>query len=191
MVTSRKPLLLLDMDGVITDFMYGAAKVFGVDHEWLMSSAPKGSYYLFQDVLKVDQEGFDTHPGFMEETFWTELPELPWAKELHTELQKRGDIRFVTKPMPHPACLSGKLKWLRKFTDNPKFVDMIPTHEKHLLARPDRILIDDCEKNCDLFYRENGQAILFPRHWNKDHKLEHKCLEHTLNKLDTIIDWWH
>ncbi len=151
--------ILLDMDGVVSDFTSMAAKLYSHTLEELLAKAKKGSYYVFDDALGIGQEEFDNTLAFTNENFWAELP------------------------MTSASCYSGKVKWLRKFTGDPKFKDIIFTDQKHLLARSDRLLIDDCADNCDSFWNCGGESILFPRFWNRNYSEEYRCAEYTYDKV--------
>jgi hypothetical protein len=47
---------------------------------------------------------------------------------------------------------------------------VIPTRHKRLLARTDRLLIDDSDANCTQFREKGGWAVLVPRVWNSLHE---------------------
>ena len=44
------------------------------------------------------------------------------------------------------------------------------TPQKHLLAGPNRILIDDNDRNIEAFRAAGGIGILFPQPWNANHE---------------------
>tara|TARA_B100000700_G_C14367978_1_gene544625 strand:+ start:90 stop:317 length:228 start_codon:yes stop_codon:yes gene_type:complete len=47
---------------------------------------------------------------------------------------------------------------------------MLGSH-KHLLAKPDVVLIDDSDEKCRKFIEAGGHAILLPQPWNANHGL--------------------
>ena len=109
--------ILLDMDGVLVDFISGACAAWGVSSE---------------DVLRYWQPGeWDiVHPlclalGFPEpisnnqfwarlegDSFWLGLEPLPWLDDL-LELVKgyTKDWHIVTSPSLCPTSYDGKVKW--------------------------------------------------------------------------------
>ena len=169
--------ILLDMDGVIADFVGGALDRFearldgrevvfcnGTRHPW-----PPGEYEV-NKVLGVDAYYFWerlNHPGF-----WSGLPAYLWLGELMEALQ--GHEVFVCS-MPTISggrrCLSEKLFWLQRHVPELANRYVFATH-KFLCARPDTLLIDDSDIQCHAFRLANGRACLFPQIWNAGHNLD-------------------
>ena len=80
------------------------------------------------------------------------------------------EIYFVTMPdYGNETCYYEKLTWLQEYLPwfEPKM--LIATESKHLLAKPNRILIDDSSKNLINFQKEGGISIGFGNHsWTRD-----------------------
>ena len=87
-------MILLDMDGVLTDFEGGVARLFDVQlpdpaerigqpvHELL--GVTKGQLWG-----RIDQAGL---------SFWQELEPLPWAQDLITLCRRSAELVICTSP---------------------------------------------------------------------------------------------
>lgn len=165
-MTYDKTVCLLDMDGVLFNFVQSTIDLLNKDlgchikHEDIKDwNIHKAFGLTAGDMWKrIDNEGPD---------FWANLELYPWAKELVSMLEHiLGDnIYFCSSPSMSPWCLLGKrqsiIKHFPKY--NTKFVF---TNHKQLLANKDTILIDDSLKNCAKFEDAGGVPILFGQPWN-------------------------
>lgn len=152
----------LDLDGVLTDFV-GA------------SLAHHGKQLRMKDVRWdfPSQIGFS---GTWASEFWDPLghdfwADLPWTGEgksllLGLEDLFKDNILILSSPCKTVGGVEGKVKWIkdnlpdysRKFFIGP---------QKHLLASPQHILIDDHDGNTDKFDAHGGRSVLVPRPWNR------------------------
>lgn len=84
----------------------------------------------------------------------------PWASELIAVCEEAGKLRICTAGDPMRA------RWLKRGTGYRKcyFVD-----DKHELAKPGRLLIDDADHHVEDFRDHGGEAILFPSIHNARH----------------------
>lgn len=151
--------ILIDMDGVLVDFVGGVENVLGKPktnayydiHKWYSMSANK-----FWKTI-------DTHE------FWANLEWYAHAKVFYHKilnLNDNKDVYICTSPTLNPECASGKISWMkREFGNN--FRNYIITPHKHLLANKTTVLIDDNDSNIEKFHVAGGRTILFPRPWNK------------------------
>jgi 5'(3')-deoxyribonucleotidase len=162
--------IFLDMDGVLCQMIECALLQLGVDSV----GANDGDYNIDNWTLK-GYTGWDYNNqkdkvlcNFIKnakEEFWENLYKYVWADELVDFCSKFGDVYFLSAPSNNPECYSGKLKWVRK--NYPKMAKrLILTEHKHLLAREDRILIDDKDDNILNFFACGGIGLIFPRSWN-------------------------
>jgi 5'(3')-deoxyribonucleotidase len=163
----KRPNILLDMDGVLSDFLKSALRLL-----------PKknGSFYTAQDYAQDYGKwwGSDKHYGYTvndvfkliekKENFWFDLDPFPWAKDLYKYLSSIGDVTIVTTPIEDPDCARQKLAWL-KYHLGITSKDVIIGGKKYLLAG-NGILIDDWSNNVDKFKEAGGKAILVPSNWN-------------------------
>lgn len=175
--------ILLDMDGVMCNFIGGCCKLFNVDEEKALKEWPRNQYDV-EPILKtttkelwkkVDREGKD---------FWARLNEYSWSKTLYSECLTRGDVYFITAPSNDPQSLAGKLEWMKKFTHNSSFRNYLVGSPKFLCANAKNILIDDNCRNCNSFSKASGYSILFPQPWNSAHMFKEDRLDYVLRAID-------
>ena len=155
-----KPTIFLDMDGVLCDFVTSAliANCSELKHdqitEWDMAKILGKTPDEFWQAMNRD-------------SFWFNLEPYDGLVLFYAAMRACGEVYFCTSPAKHYACASDKIAWLRKHlgaeaTDGRFFI----CKDKHLLAGPDRILVDDYDGNIDRWEVAGGIGVLFPRPWN-------------------------
>lgn len=176
--------VFLDMDGVLVNFVGGLHKSLGVPYSYEDYPYEKGEWNMLTDI-KINS--FTGIPATFEQcndccttNFWKHLEWMPDGMYIiHKILCKfhRNQIYLLTTPMPNLESASGKMMWVS---------DNLPLHlkhtiitqaPKHLLARPDTLLIDDKDQNIDEFREAGGQGILVPRPWNRDYGMARHTVE--------------
>ena len=111
----RKRLqFLLDMDGVLVDFVSGALEALNKKY--------KKSTTLEQYVREFGTWGISDYYGITEEEFWKTIEEVPyfwldlkpfpWYKNLYGYLSSIGDVTIVTAPSQSMNCIREKYSWL-------------------------------------------------------------------------------
>jgi 5'(3')-deoxyribonucleotidase len=153
-----KPIILLDMDGVVCDFVSAACVACGHPGHAVTGWDFNTDFGMTMTEFwaAIDAQGL---------TFWRDLKEYPGFWRMYRELVKQADVIFLTTPSQSPYCISGKLQWLQeRFGQD--FRDFSFTPRKELLAGPDRILIDDSDSNIATFAAHGGRTILWPQPWN-------------------------
>jgi len=171
--------ILLDMDGVLVDFVSGAMSAHGISMKEYGLRAKPGEWDLNEQVGMTEDQFWGPLQG---EWFWTGLKPYPWAKALYEACCVVGDVTIATTPSRDPGCLSGKLKWLHEFF-GVEFNDYMMGHEKSLMAKEGVLLIDDNDINCERFEDAGGDTILFPRTWNMLNRKADVAYEYTMGKL--------
>jgi len=148
--------ILLDMDGVLTDFAGAVCALFGQE--------PPGPAHRGKDLAaatgiragqmwpRIDDLGAK---------FWRELEPTPFANELVSLCRKAGEVVIATSPSNDPAATAGKIAWLQQRFGK-RFRDFVVSPRKELLAAPGRLLVDDTPKHVDAFRVAGGQAVLLP-----------------------------
>ena len=160
------------MDGVLTDFVSAALRVH--DQADVLDAWPRGERDI-PKVLGVSRGEFWRKIDAQGVEFWSQLERYPWLHALIDEVQKHAPWSILTAPSLAPHSSQGKIIWLRNEIPKVKgraFSDFLIGHQKHLLAQPGHILIDDAESNVDAFQRHGGKAILFPAIWNRNRQVE-------------------
>jgi len=151
-----KPIVYLDMDGVMADFFGGIEKLYGVDH-WkeLTSDRTKD--------LKAEVINRITGTNFFET-----LPKFPTADQLISMVKEftGGTFSICSSPLRGDNANSAKWKkvWISKNIEQPK--DIIITGRKESYAvdkktKQANILIDDRPINIDRWQGAGGFGILY------------------------------
>lgn len=100
---------------------------------------------------------------------WVKVPEsdfFPWLLDTCAQAVGRENVCIATSPTKDPDCLAGKLEWIHDHCPEWMHRQYAITPRKHLLARPDSLLIDDYSENIERFEAHGGHAITVPRPWN-------------------------
>lgn len=183
-------MIFLDVDGVLADFTSPLLRFFD-------SNVPDDDleWELWKSIGVTESEFVEAvaAPGF-----FRRLPVYEGAWEFFDRLREMAPVTFCTAVFPSETSFSDRFNWLvdNEFLAPGQRGGFVITAEKHLLASPDRILIDDCEENVNRFREAGGRAILFPRPWNswraKSDEWSEGCrqdhvIEQTLEALDELI----
>ena len=179
----KKQQILLDMDGVLSDFFSGALSVLNGDYNRKVTPkeyATKFGKWEIYDYYGISVEEFwnsinDTYG------FWLNLQPLPWAEKLYKDLSDIGDVTIVTSPTEDPYCAKEKLQWLNAQL-RVEAKNVFIGSRKYLMAG-NGILIDDYKKNVDDFKACGGEAILVPSNWNTVELGYEQVLNAILNRV--------
>ena len=149
-----KPIVYLDMDGVIADFLGGVERLYGVDH-WKQLTSDK-TKDLRQDVI-------DRIAGT---DFFAHLPKFSSADTLIEMIKKftSGQYSILTSPLRGDTENSGYYKkvWIGKNIVKPD--EIIVTGRKETYATKNgvpNILIDDRPINIEKWQSKGGYGILY------------------------------
>ncbi len=134
--------IFLDMDGVISDFDRHCTET---------------------GMRKVD--GTPNYNGMNTVEWYSNMAVFDGARKFYDNLQTRGHVRFLTAPIKFPECFSGKAEWILKFVPERGRMILgelmiVASKDKHLVAKPNRVLIDDSEKNIKEWIAAGGIGIL-------------------------------
>lgn len=163
--------VLLDMDGVIADFMGHLCKYHGRPSPYL---DPK-NYGIWdtETLWGITVEEFWAPIKEDSLHFWKTIPKTSEADFIVQEAVARfgtENVAILTAPSDDEGAVPGKRKWMEKYF--PQFKKrMIFGSAKEFMAAPYRTLIDDRDKNVEAFRNAGGNAILVPRLWNSKHGL--------------------
>lgn len=175
--------IFLDLDGVLVDFVSSALRLFDAED----IEIPEGNDNI-PEWLGISVNEFYKRIDAAGSAFWAEMEPYPWTEELIDYVSSIADWSILTSPTISPSCAKGKIAWLNKhLTRNgysPRNFFISP--QKHLLARPDRLLIDDMERNVKSFSEAGGLTITFPRPWNSQCDFTHSPLGYTKVQLEQI-----
>lgn len=161
--------ILLDMDGVIVNWVGGACRLFDVDQDEL--EANWGDQWGIHAALDITEAELWHRIDAAGIEFWSELEPLPWLNELWALCNKLGSTFILTSPSQSHQSPAGKVLWMNKhLADGDVFRDFLMGKHKDLCARPGSLLIDDRDSNCEKFVAAGGRAIVFPRVWNSNRR---------------------
>jgi 5'(3')-deoxyribonucleotidase len=172
--------ILLDMDGVLTDFVTAMCSHHKRSDPYL-DPANYGQFDMY-GPWDMDEEAFWS---VAELDFWKQLPVMPGAHELVAFLEQmfgQENICILSSPSKNLDCVHGKIWWLRKHFNAYRRSFLIGP-KKEFCAGPDRVLVDDYDRNYDKFVAAGGCAVLVPRLWNRNHHLADQWLDYTQNQL--------
>lgn len=176
--------VLLDMDGVLVDFLGGACRLHNKTYEGLPHDPDN----------QPEQKPWDIEPLFemtppelwdpMGREFWANLDPLPHAFEVVDILTKRfgeENICLLTSPVRTDGCIDGKMDWIRKHL--PQFKrQFLVGPAKQFAASAQHVLVDDHAKNIEAFKDAGGHVFMFPAPWN------HRYNEHALPALKRWVE---
>jgi 5'(3')-deoxyribonucleotidase len=166
MPRKEKMNIFIDMDGVLTDWVRGVCDLMGLDHASTLEKWPRGVVGMEKVLGMTEDELWEKIQE--RKHFWLDLKPMLGAKELWDFCNQAGDLYVLSSPSRDPKSASEKIEWLNAFTGEKKFRKYVFTKHKHLLAKPDAILIDDYDSNIDAFVKAGGKGILVPRQWNSN-----------------------
>lgn len=159
--------ILLDMDGVLSNFIGGVERLFDVDMSGLTTWNIRKALNALPEREPITAEQFwetiQSNPRF-----WADLEPYPWARDVvNWALEKtKGNMTIVTSPDMAVSTYSQKAYWVnRHFPSLMRKLFIGP--EKHLMAKPKHILIDDSDSNVEKFIKHGGIGVTFPQPWNE------------------------
>ena len=154
-----KPVVYLDMDGVLADFFGGVEKLYGVSH-WKQLTSDK-SKDLRQDVI-------DRITGT---NFFETLPKFPSADPLIAMIKKFTGGRFsiLTSPLrgDHDNSAKWKKVWINQNIEQPDETIVSGRKEKYATTKGTaNILVDDRPINIQKWQDKGGYGILYQANKN-------------------------
>lgn len=176
-------IVYCDMDGVLVNFRKGVHKAFNKPYNYATLS---NKWTFWNDWPDVTLEMVNSACDLL---FWANLE---WTEDgrdiLRTIWQtfNSKDIYLLTDPVIGHETETGKMAWVDAWL--PEYIKrtIITQAPKHLLAKPDTLLIDDKDENVDGFREAGGKALLVPRPWNRAHLQADRTVEVVKEFLEGI-----
>jgi hypothetical protein len=162
-----KPIVYLDMDGVLADFFGGVEKLYGVSH-WKELTADK--------TKDLKKEVIDRITGT---DFFATLPKFPTADGLIDMVKTftGGTFSINTSPLRGDHENSGKYKkvWISNNIETP--AEIVVTGRKETYAKDKasgtpNILIDDRPVNIQKWQAAGGYGILYQANRDQLNKVQ-------------------
>lgn len=160
--------ILLDMDGVLADFVTSACEA----HDYDPSQMPWDECgFHMEKGMGLTADEFWAPINDLGRGFWTDLRPYPWLNALLLAVadlasEYGASVHLCTSPSRIPECQAGKIDWIYQHLPKALHHGYVFTSHKHLLARPDAVLIDDGIHNVMPFGEAGGHTILFPQPYN-------------------------
>lgn len=179
-MSNKINLVLIDMDGVCTNFIFQCCKLFG--KEELYYKYPGGTD--LETALRVSSGDFWKKIDSEKEQFWSTMECHPYFNPIMEKLKEKNiKWLFCTKPSKCPYSASGKMMWMhQKFNKN--FRNFIITPQKWACANKNTLLIDDHAKNTKSFEDHGGHSLLVPA---LDNELGYINVQEVIDQLDIIL----
>lgn len=170
-VETPAALVLVDVHGVVADLVTGAEDLFdkridyaGYDYDFWRQWPDAPSTKKFWK--RINRAGED---------FWANLPCLAAGARLVAELKASGvEWAFCTAAVSQQGAYHGTVRFCQRWFGDCR---VIGTTEKHHLAGPNRLLIDDYTENVERFISAGGVGYVWPQPWN------------ARAVLDTLLDY--
>jgi len=175
--------VFLDVDGVLANFRKNIHDAFNKRYDYSLLS-PKWTFWDdWSDVT------FEMVNAVCTISFWQNLEWMHDGEDILEIIRGRFDLHqiyLLTVPMPNVGSATGRWSWIKEYL--PEFYKrtIITQAPKHLLARPDTLLIDDKDENVDGFREAGGKALLVPRPWNRAHLQANRTVEVVKEFLERI-----
>jgi hypothetical protein len=175
--------VLIDMDGVVADFVAGCMRLHQRDWPYHRRENLGDVGWGLEKLWGLTPQQF-WEP--MDYDFWANLPKTAEADGVMEMLIGKcgiGNLCFLTACSLNNGCVDGKRVWVQRcFPDVPILFSCRSFHPeatgpKQFLANDDSLLVDDYSVNCDDFVEDGGLAFLFPRSWNRRYPEEPRALE--------------
>ena len=170
-------MIILDMDGVLADFATAACRAHGRPHY----EVTKWDFFKDWDI---DWNEFWKVIHSLGNEFYHKIVQpYPWLDDVLNLVRRTDDFIIMSSPSDSAFGYAAKKIWADKYIgDTP----LIVGSQKDLLARKDRLLIDDYDGNIDAFRAATGCCLTFPQPWN--------CMsgqvERRLIYLEHRLEWW-
>ena len=162
--------IYLDLDDTLVDLQGPLFDLSGVSR----SRIPEIEVYKksLLDWSGLTREVFcenwaDAGPDFWEGLEWTDIGREIWEEANKTD----AEVIIVTalpadsNPRLREATAIGKMRWFDKVFHE-EFSAFAFCSEKHKLAGPNKLLIDDRTDFIDGFMARGGSALVVPQPWN-------------------------
>jgi 5'(3')-deoxyribonucleotidase len=181
---TKKPVVLLDMDGVIADFIAKLLRVYNERWGATFTSADVTHYEFYECFPKeVAKRLYDI---FNEPGFFRDLPLVDGAKEMVEKMLTFGcEVELCTSPSSAPLvktghyalnanCAKDKVEWVHEHF--PELGNNITMTRRKQLLQAD-FLVDDSHGNIEKWvaaHQGNGSVgILVAQPWNEQLSLSY------------------
>jgi hypothetical protein len=176
-------IVFVDMDGVVSRFVEGVARVFDIDPDALHIAEENG--IPLAGALGLSEVAWRARIDALGPAFWLNLEPYEDGLEAWRRLGAMATVhaKVLTSPGKFAHSASAKLEWCRRHL-GPN-VDVVITRGKHLLARASTartLLVDDTAEVTRAFAFHGGEVVLMPR--------TGAYREHAWRRTLSLAAWW-
>ena len=142
-----------DMDGVISDFDKLFHDISGGEFDIGHDYEKKYGKNKFWSI--INDYGIE---------FWTQMPWMPEGKTLWKyiiSVDPYAEILSAPSRSPGTTSREGKPIWVKRELGPHVKLNLVLAKDKHTLASPNHILIDDMEENIEKWNNAGGIGIVF------------------------------
>ena len=179
---------LLDMDGVIADFVGGACRTHRIEYPY-NRDARRPEAKNNWDIVSLFGMKPDDFWKPLEEEFWASLEFTEEAHQILELVEKyfgAENVCLLTTPSLNLGSIPGKMRWLE--TKLPRYARRyLCGPRKEFCAHSQATLVDDNDGNIDGFKKNGGNGILLPRPWNSLHSHENRTIEILEDSLEKLF----
>lgn len=154
------PVIYWDMDGLVSNFVQGA-----IAHHKSSLTHEQVTQWGLEALMGIDPAAFWAGLGL---EFWRDLEPYDDGLDLlgvAEHLVGAENVVLVSSPCDTPGCDEGKRLWVKRHLPDYRRRTFLGA-EKHKLAAPCKVLVDDSDSNHAAFVGRRGRAVLPPRPWN-------------------------
>jgi len=158
--------VILDVDGVLARCHEDAVREYGYYEPYPLGMRVKDVLHDLHPYLQ--DVSHDAFWAKFEYDFWANLRTHDYWPHFWDYMNAKfgnENIFIATRPTHNPASAAGKMEWLHRHLPH-TVAGFSIIKEKHWLASPNRLLIDDSQSNIDKFVEAGGQGFLWRQPWN-------------------------
>lgn len=163
---------LLDLDGVIVDFIGGMCRAHDRPNPYRQPSS--GGCYELHAIWGMSATDF-WKPA--DASFWHGLEMLPDGQRILSACVNHfgtENICLLTSPSINEGATDGKIRWIYKHLPAFKRQFLVGA-AKEFCAHDNAVLVDDWDGNIEKFRANGGRTIHVPRPWNSRHLHAYKA----------------
>jgi hypothetical protein len=160
----KTKVLLVDLDGVLVDFVRGSLAFHGKTLPYLETR------WNFPEQVGFAETRAKEFWGPLGFDFWAGLPWHPQGRALLDGLAGiagRKNVVFCTTPAETVGSVEGKIEWLRRNVPDMARQFTVTPVKAAASACSGRILLDDRDENVDEWRAAGGTGITVPQPWNR------------------------
>ena len=162
--------ILLDMDGVLVNFVGGMMSALG--KPWPYDKKKSLGVWNVEKLWGLEDDEFWAPCNYSD--FWAELEWLEDGRRILEICEKyvgRENVYISTSPSLSPNAWKGKAEWLQKHM--PEYHGRVLMGSCKEILAPVGVLVDDYDRNVQRFRDNGGTAVPVPRPWNAGYACAH------------------